>query len=79
MGPDGKPNGASCLASDWSDDYFGKIQNFIEKTNFDMIETDGPFEGHECYSTSHSHHRNVNDSVWTQYERNMQVRPYIPL
>eukprot|EP01079_Euglenida_sp_SAG-EU17-18_P007468 gene7468-1334_t len=44
--PDGKPNGASCLASSWSDDYFDTIKNFIEKTAFDMIETDGPYEGH---------------------------------
>ena len=43
VGPDGKPNGASCLASAWADDYFATIQNFIEKTGFDMIETDGPF------------------------------------
>lgn len=42
IGPDGKPSGASCLASEWSDDYFATIKSFIEKTNFDMIETDGP-------------------------------------
>eukprot|EP00750_Incisomonas_marina_P013765 INCI17536.7.p1 GENE.INCI17536.7~~INCI17536.7.p1 ORF type:complete len:859 (+),score=106.03 INCI17536.7:189-2579(+) len=68
---DGKPDGAACLASDWSDDYFATIQAFIEATNFDMIETDGPYEGYTCASTSHSHHRGYNDSMWTQYERNM--------
>ena len=71
IGPDGKPNGASCLASDWSDAYFATIKNFITQTGFDMIETDGPYEGHTCASTTHAHHRGLSDSVWTQYERNM--------
>mgnify|MGYP000564491319 CR=1 FL=1 len=71
VGPEGKPAGASCLASDWSDDYFATIKHFINRTGFDMIETDGPFEGAKCYSTTHSHHKNHLDSVWTQYERNM--------
>jgi hypothetical protein len=66
VGPDGKPNGASCLASDWSDTYFDTIQHFINATGFDMIETDGPYEGHTCYATTHAHHRGYNDSGWTQ-------------
>ena len=72
LGPDGKPDGAACLASDWSDDYFATIKNFITKTNFDMIETDGPYEGAKCSATTHKYHRGEADSVWTQYERNMQ-------
>lgn len=72
LGPDGKPNGASCLASDWSDNYFDTIQNFINTTGFDMIETDGPYEGHTCTSTTHAHHLGLADSIWTQYERNMK-------
>lgn len=72
LGPDGKPDGASCLASDWSDDYFATIKNFIEQTGFDMIETDGPYEGARCSSTQHAYHQGEGDSVWTQYERNMQ-------
>ena len=39
LGPDGKPDGASCLASAWADDYFATIKHFIEETGFDMIET----------------------------------------
>ena len=70
--PAGKPAGASCLASDWSDDYFSTIKNFIVQTGFDMIETDGPYEGASCYSKTHSHHRGHADSEWTQYERNME-------
>lgn len=66
IGPDGKPDGASCLASSWSDDYFDTIKNFIVKTGFDMIETDGPYEGARCASTTHNHHRGENDSTWTQ-------------
>ena len=67
IGPDGKPDGASCLASEWSDDYYATIKHFITETGFDAIETDGPFEGALCYSTNHSHHLGVADSVWTQY------------
>ena len=26
LGPDGKPDGASCLASAWADDYYATIQ-----------------------------------------------------
>eukprot|EP00911_Craspedida_sp_UC1_P001207 UC1_evm2s912 len=69
--PDGKPIGASCLASEWSDDYFRTIKHFIEATELDAIETDGPFEGSTCASTNHTHHKGYNDSLWTQYERNM--------
>jgi hypothetical protein len=72
LGPNGKPDGAACLASEWGDDYFATIKNFIEKTGFDTISTDGPFEGAECYATNHSHHIGVNDSQWTQYELNME-------
>jgi hypothetical protein len=71
IGPGGHPDGASCLASSWSDDYFDTIKNFILQTNFDMIETDGPYEGARCASTTHSHHLGEADSAWTQYERNM--------
>ena len=72
VGPDGAPEGSACLASDWADDYFATIKSFIEKTGFDQITTDGPFEGAECYAHNHSHHLGVNDSQWTQYERNME-------
>jgi hypothetical protein len=37
-----------------------------------MIETDGPYEGARCSSTTHNHHLGEADSAWTQYERNMQ-------
>ena len=37
-----------------------------------MIETDGPYEGAKCSSTEHAHHQGEDDSVWTQYERNME-------
>ena len=72
LGPGGKPDGAACLASDWGDGYFATIKNFIEKTGYDTITTDGPlFEGAECHATNHSHHLGVLDSQWAQYERNM--------
>ena len=38
LGPDGKPNGAACLASKWSDDYFDTIKAFIVRST-GTIET----------------------------------------
>ena len=71
LNQDGSLGSASCLASAWSDEYFSKIKAFIEQTNFDMIETDGPYEGAKCANKSHTHHQGYGDSAWTQYERNM--------
>jgi hypothetical protein len=45
IGPDGRPDGSTCLASQGSDDVFMHINNFVDKTNWSSIETDGPFEG----------------------------------
>lgn len=33
---------APCLASQWGIDYLKKLNNFIEKTGFDLLEHDGP-------------------------------------
>ena len=68
----GNPAGSACLASEWSDDYFSTIKNFIVQTGFDVITTDGPYEGASCFNASHAHHNSVGDSHWTQYERNME-------
>ena len=31
-----------------------------------MLETDGPYDGTPCAATSHSHHTDLNDSVYWQ-------------
>jgi hypothetical protein len=43
----------------------------LAETNWGSVETDGPYEGESCSSTTHTHHRNLHDSVYTQYQRNM--------
>ena len=71
IAPNGKPDGSTCLASQGSDPVFAHILNFVNETNWGSVETDGPFEGESCSSTHHTHHRNLADSVFTQWKRNM--------
>eukprot|EP01048_Picozoa_sp_COSAG05_P010760 COSAG05_NODE_968_length_6393_cov_22.036066_1_plen_698_part_10 len=69
IGPDGKPDGSTCLASQGSDDVFSHIINFINATKWGSVETDGPYEGESCSSTTHTHHRNLADSVFRNWQR----------
>lgn len=71
INPAGKPDGSTCLASQGSDDVFNRILNFVETTNWGSVETDGPYEGETCSSTTHTHHAGLHDSVFTQWTRNM--------
>ena len=71
IAPNGKPDGSTCLASQGSDDVFANILNFVNATKWGSVETDGPFEGESCSATHHTHHRNLADSVYTQWKRNM--------
>ena len=43
IGPDGQPDGSTCLASQGSDDVFRNILHFVEATNWSSVETDGPY------------------------------------
>jgi hypothetical protein len=68
----GKTGGAifgnsPCLASDWGEDYFRKIKNFIEVTGLDLLEHDGSYPGDVCASIKHSGHRGLADSQWVQW------------
>ena len=70
----GKTGGAifdnsPCLGSRWGIDYFTKIQTFLEKTGFDLLEHDGSYPGDVCASTMHPGHHGLEDSQWTQYQR----------
>jgi hypothetical protein len=38
IGPNGKPDGSTCLASQGSDDVFMHINNFVDKTNWSSVE-----------------------------------------
>jgi hypothetical protein len=69
----GRPDGAifgtaPCLASQWGEDYFRKVSNFIEKTGMNLLENDGSYPGDVCASMQHKGHRGLGDSQWQQWE-----------
>jgi len=66
--PGSKFGQSACLASEWADGYFRRVLNFMSATNMDMVETDGPYHGDVCASTSHKHHRGLKDSQWKQWQ-----------
>eukprot|EP01052_Picozoa_sp_SAG31_P005808 SAG31_NODE_260_length_18915_cov_3.432823_11_plen_340_part_00 len=76
LGADGKStcstDGSTCLASQGSDTIFADILSFVNKTKWGSVETDGPYEGESCASTTHSHHTNLADSVYNNWRRNME-------
>ncbi len=68
----GKTGGAifgnsPCLESKWGQDYFQNLQNFIEKTGFDLLEHDGNYPGDMCASTTHPGHVKLEDSQYKQW------------
>jgi len=64
-----KARDSLCLGSEYTEHYFAKLIHFIEATGMDVIETDGPYHGYECASTTHKYHRGRDDSRWVQWER----------
>ncbi len=61
-----KSRGNICFASGWYDYLLNRTLTFMDRTNLSMVETDGPYGGYSCASTSHSHHRNTDDSIYQQ-------------
>ena len=59
---------SACLASEWADGYVQRVLNFMDATEMDIIETDGPYHGDVCASTRHKHHRGLADSQLRQWE-----------
>jgi hypothetical protein len=66
--PGSKFGQSACLASEWADGYFRRVLNFIDATGLDVVETDGPYHGDVCASTTHAHHRGLEDSQMAQWE-----------
>lgn len=62
-----------CLSSDWGKDYFHKIKTFYEETGLKCFEHDGSYPGDVCASTSHTHHKGLNDSQWNQFYTNTEL------
>ena len=59
---------SACLASKWADGYFERVLNFMDATGMDIIETDGPYHGDVCASTTHTYHSGLADSQLRQWE-----------
>ncbi len=68
----GKPGSrfgqSACLASEWGDGYVERVLNFMDATGMDIIETDGPYHGDVCASTTHKYHNGLADSQLRQWE-----------
>ncbi len=58
-----------CIASDWGDLYFKRLQNFFNATGMNVFENDGSYPGDPCASTRHSGHKGYEDSQWKQWEK----------
>lgn len=60
---------APCLCSDWGEEYLHKIKTFMQRTGMTCFEHDGSYAGDVCASTTHTHHKGLNDSQWKQFQR----------
>jgi hypothetical protein len=65
--PGSKFGQSACLATKWADGYFTRVLSFMDATGMDVIETDGPYHGDVCASTTHAHHAGLADSQWAQW------------
>jgi len=70
----GEPGGAKfgnapCAGSDWGIEYYQKLETFIRKTGFSVLEHDGPYPGDFCASTTHPGHEGYKDSQWKQWKQ----------
>jgi hypothetical protein len=61
-----KPGINACFSSGWLDKLTQLVFSFINNTGLSAIETDGPYGGSECASTTHDHHSGLLDSVYQQ-------------
>lgn len=66
--PGSKFGQSACLASGWADGYFDRVLKFMDATGLKVIETDGPYHGDVCASTTHAHHHGLADSQWKQWQ-----------
>jgi hypothetical protein len=70
----GLPGGAKfgnapCAGSEWGITYYRNLEEFMDKTGFDVLEHDGPYPGDFCASTTHPGHEGHGDSQWKQWRQ----------
>ncbi len=58
-----------CLGSEYVDRYFKHLFDFMDFVGQDVIETDGPYHGYPCESTTHKYHQGRDDSFRVQWEK----------
>ena len=56
----------ACMASVYYEYISNAIHKFCNYTGITMLDTDGPYGGEPCSSTSHSHHHDASDSAYNQ-------------
>ncbi|WP_162946556.1 LamG domain-containing protein [Chitinophaga barathri] len=62
-----------CIASKWKDTYYPNMWKFYDRTGLMTYNMDGPYHGDVCASTSHAHHRGLEDSQWKQWQTQVEV------
>lgn len=62
-----------CIASSWKDTYYPAMWKFFDLTGLMTFNMDGPYHGDVCASTTHAHHRGLNDSQWEQWKTQVEV------
>ena len=60
---------SACMASGWYDYLLKKVNRIRFEANLTAIETDGPYPGYSCASTTHDYHKNIDDSTYHQVVR----------
>lgn len=74
---DGELKEDACFASTWVDILKDLVFSFINETGLAMLETDGPYGGGTCSSTTHTHHRGLEDSVYRQSQQQVDFYKYL--
>lgn len=57
-----------CLATDWSEDYWNNVKNFLNQTGSDFIEIDGPYHFFKCTGGPTHQHEGLEDSRYAQWK-----------
>lgn len=69
----GEPGGgrfgpSPCLCSQWAENYFKKVHDFLDTTGMNVFLNDGSYPGDLCASTHHPGHKGYLDSQWRQWQ-----------